>query len=570
MIESMRVRTVLVLLFLGFCAVYLLPNLVNLPDSYPLHNKKLHYGLDIQGGAHLVYGVDVNGVMTERIERLARTLTAELKDAKVDAESVKVGAERASVVVRLKNEADRPKVNALLKEHYSTTLQTVRDDGPEVEAKYFDSVVEQWRTQVINQAIEVIRNRVDEFGVAEPVIAAQGRDRILVQLPGITDPARAKELINKTARLDFRLVDPELSPAKLSEMVAEVEKAQGFKLISDTGGEKPAGGLTYAAYYKKVNEALAGKLPANTIVAFEKPQAAASLDVAKVPHLVRTDTDVGGDLLEDASVRPGQYGEPTVSFRFGSEGKRKFGALTGANIGKQLAIVLDNVVYSAPVIQSRIDGEGQITLGQRNAEEAQKEGNLIATALRAGALPAALQQLEERSVGPSLGNDSIQMGKRAGLIGILLVVVFVTIIYRLFGFVAALCLGLNVLGLLSILSALGATLTLPGIAGITLTIGMAVDANVIIFERIKEELKRGMTMKSAVSEGFRHAFTAIFDANVASAIAASVLIYFGSGPVRGFGVTLIAGIVTTMITAVFVTRYFLDLVVARLKPSKWI
>ena len=428
-------------------------------------------------------------------------------------------------------------------------------------------MVEQWRSQVINQAIEVIRNRVDEFGVAEPVIAAQGADRILVQLPGITDPARAKELINKTARLDFRLVDPELSPVKLAEMITELEKAGNFKLGSEKDRDK--GGLTYAAYYKRVNEGLAGKLPANTIVAFEKPAAAETLEIAKVPHLVRTDTDVSGDMLEDASVRPGQYGEPTVSFRFGSEGKRKFGALTGANIGKQLAIVLDNVVYSAPVIQSRIDGEGQITLGQRNAEQAQKEGNLIATALRAGALPAALQQLEERSVGPSLGNDSIQMGKRAGLIGILLVVVFVTIIYRVFGFVAALCLGLNVLGLLSILSALGATLTLPGIAGITLTIGMAVDANVIIFERIKEELKRGMTMKSAVSEGFRHAFTAIFDANVASAIAASVLIYFGSGPVRGFGVTLIAGIVTTLITAVFITRYALDLVVARLKPTKW-
>ena len=564
MIESMRVRTILVLLYLAFCAVYLLPNLVNLPDSYPLHSKKLHYGLDIQGGAHLVYGVDVNGVMTERVERLARTLEAELGEQKVGVESIKVGAERASVIVRLKGEADRAALDKHLKDHYATTLQLVRDEGREVEAKYFDSVVEQWRSQVINQAIEVIRNRVDEFGVAEPVIAAQGRDRILVQLPGITDPARAKELINKTARLDFRLVDPELGPAKLSEMVAEAEKAGGFKL----GGE--GNGLTYAAYYKKVNEALAGKLPANTIVAFEKPQAAASLEVAKVPHLVRTDTDVSGDMLEDASVRPGQYGEPTVSFRFGSEGKRKFGALTAANIGRQLAIVLDNVVYSAPVIQSRIDGEGQITLGQRNAEEAQREGNLIATALRAGALPAALQQLEERSVGPSLGNDSIQMGKRAGLIGVLLVAIFVTVIYRFFGFIAAVCLGLNVLGLLSILSALGATLTLPGIAGITLTIGMAVDANVIIFERIKEELKRGMTLKSAISEGFRHAFTAIFDANVASSIAASVLIYFGTGPVRGFGVILIAGIVSTMITAIFVTRYALDLVVARLKPTKWI
>nr|HMN69683.1 protein translocase subunit SecD [Bdellovibrionales bacterium] len=426
-----------------------------------------------------------------------------------------------------------------------------------VEAKYYDAVLTQYREQVVNQAIEGIRNRVDEFGVAEPIIAAQGTDRILVQLPGITDPARAKELINKTARLDFRLVDTTMPADKIQEMVAEAEKANDLSLTKE--------GVTYAQYVRKMNEILKPKLPPNTMIAFEKAPNAVSMDAGKIGYVLRTDTDISGDQLEDAFMSFGQYGEPKVSFRFGSEGRRKFSDVTSKNVNRQLAIVLDEVIFSAPNIQERIDGEGQISLGQRGHDEAQKEGTLIATALRAGALPAALQQMEERSVGPSLGADSIEKGKRAGMIGLLLVVIFVIIYYKMVGVVAAFCLGINVLSLLAILSALGATLTLPGIAGITLTMGMAVDANVIIFERIKEELARGVSMKTAIKDGFDNAFSAIFDSNVTNAIAAAVLIYFGSGAVRGFGVTLIAGIITTMITAVFVTHYLLDLMVNTFK-----
>ncbi len=551
--DSLRGRGILVFIYLAFCFLYLLPSMVTLPKGWWFHNKPLNYGLDIQGGAHLVYGVDVQGVVTERTQRMARALGQELKDKGIDATATTNEAHDA-IVIHTKNQADSSKVAAHLHDTHGTTLQVTAEDADKVEARYFDAVMQQYREQVINQAIEVIRNRVDEFGVAEPTIAAQGSDRILVQLPGITDPARAKELINKTAKLDFRLVDQTLTPENVASMVADAEKTGKFALGKD--------GLSYNAYAKKINEALKDKLPKNTMIAFEKAPAAVTMEAGKIPYLLRTDTDVSGDQLEDAFVSFGQYGEPKVSFRFGSEGRRKFADVTSKNVGHQLAIVLDEVVYSAPNIQERIDGEGQISLGRRNQEDAQKEGALIATALRAGALPAALTQMEERSVGPSLGADSIERGKRAGIVGILLVVVFISLYYKTSGIVAAACLVLNVFGLMAILAALGATLTLPGIAGITLTVGMAVDANVLIYERIREELSRGIGMKTAIHDGFRHAWSAIFDANVTHGIAASVLIYFGSGPVRGFGTTLIAGIVTTMITSIFVTRYFLDVLMS--------
>lgn len=560
MIESMRTRTLLIFLFFVFCGIYLLPNVVTLPKGWWFHKKALSYGLDIQGGAHLIYGVDVQGVLAERTERTARAMALELNQQGVMPESVASNDKKDSIIIKVKSTADVKKVEELLKDQYSALLQTVSSADNQIEARYFDAVMENYREQVIGQAIEVIRNRVDEFGVAEPVIAAQGRDRILVQLPGISDPARAKELINKTAKLEFRLVDDKLSSDELMKLITEAETAGGFALAKE--------GMSYGQYVKKINEALRSKMPANTMVAFEKAPNAVSMEAGKLPFLLRTDTDVSGDQLEDAFVSFGQFGEPKVSFRFNAEGARRFGELTGANVGRNLAIVLDDVIYSAPNIRERISGEGQISLGSRNYEEAQKEGQLIATALRAGALPAALQQLEERTVGPSLGADSVEKGKMAGYIGLAIVALFIIFWYRLMGVVATITLALNVVSLLAVLSALGATLTLPGIAGITLTVGMAVDANVIIFERIKEELSRGVSMRLAIKDGFDNAWSSIFDSNLTTAIAGAVLIYFGSGPIRGFGVTLIAGIVTTMITAVFVTHYLLDLIYNNSKNVK--
>lgn len=560
MIESLRVRTLLMFLFFVFCGIYLLPNIVTLPQGWWFHKKPLSYGLDIQGGAHLVYGVDVPGVLAERTERTARNLVQELKEREVKVESVVPNEKRDSLIIKLQSASDAPKALDYLKDYYGSVLQIVKSEPTLIEARYYDAVMENYREQVIHQAIEVIRNRVDEFGVAEPVIAAQGRDRILVQLPGISDPARAKELINKTAKLEFRLVEDSMTLDKLNALILDAEKAGNFALGKE--------GLSYNAYVKKLNQALQGKIPANTMVSFEKARNAVTMEAGKVAYLLRTDSDISGDQLEDAFVSFGEFGEPKVSFRFNSEGSNKFGQLTGANVGRNLAIVLDEVIYSAPNIRERIGGEGQISLGGQNYEQSQKEGQLIATALRAGALPAALQQMEERSVGPSLGSDSVQKGKLAGYIGLGIVAVFIIFWYGIMGVVATITLALNVVSLLAVLSALGATLTLPGIAGITLTVGMAVDANVIIFERIKEELARGVTMRLAIKDGFDNAWSSIFDSNLTTAIAGAVLIYFGSGSIRGFGVTLIAGIVTTMITAVFVTHYLLDLIYSNFKTAK--
>jgi preprotein translocase subunit SecD len=559
--ENGRTRTLLLFLFIFFCAAYLLPNFVNLPKGWWLPNKPLHYGLDIQGGAHLVYGVDVKGVLQERTERMARSLAQEMKAENVELASAGTNEDKNTIVLTAKNPEDRAKVAAHLKDRYAATLQVTKDEGNTIEAKYYETALEEYRRTVINQAIQVIRNRIDEFGVAEPVIAAQGTDRILVQLPGVSDPARAKELINKTARLDFHMVDTSMTPPQVAQLVADAEKEGHFALGKD--------GMTYAQYFKKVNELVKPKLPPNTFIAFEKRREAATMEAGKTAYLLRSDTDISGDLLEDAyPSQNGQTGEPDVVFRFGMEGAKKFGALTSANIHKQLAIVLDQVVFSAPVIQSRIDKEGSISINTGDLDEATKEASLLATALRAGALPAALQQFEERSVGPSLGADSVSKGKMAGVIGLIGVIVFACAWYRIAGMVASICLGLNVAALLAMLSALGATLTLPGIAGISLTVGMAIDANVIIYERIKEEIARGTSLKNAIGDGFKHAWTAIFDSNVTTAIAASVLIYFGTGPVRGFGVTLIAGIVSTVITAVFVSHYLLDLLVTKFNFKK--
>lgn len=559
MIEGLKGRGVVVFLFLFFCVIYLLPNFVKLPEGWWFHKKKINYGLDIQGGAHLVYGVDVKGVLTERTERMSRTLAEELKERGIAAE-VEVKGERKEILqITGKTPEDRAKVSQFLDDQYSAWLQVISDSGTTVEARYYDAKMAEFREQVIGQAIEVIRNRVDEFGVAEPVIAQQGADRIVVQLPGLSDPGRAKELINKTAKLDFRMVEESVTSEQVQNWITEAEKQGGFTLGKD---------MRYAEYVKKINEALKDKLPPKTMIAFEKLGNATSMEAGKRPWLLRTDTDVSGDQLEDAHVGYGEFGDPNVVFAFNPEGRRKFATLTGNNIGKLMAIVLDEVVYSAPQIKDRIDGQGTITLGGRSFEEKQREGLLIATALRAGALPAALEQLEERSVGPSLGKDSIEKGKMAGYIGLALITIFVVFYYKLFGLVAAIGLGLNVVSLLAVLSALGATLTLPGIAGITLTVGMAIDANVIIFERIKEELARGVPTKMAIKDGFNNAWSAIFDSNVTTAIAAAVLIYFGSGPVRGFGVTLIAGIMTTVMTAVFVTHWMLDVLVASSKNQK--
>ncbi len=562
MIESLKARVGIVIASIVLAIIWVLPNFADFGEGWWFSTQKLVYGLDIQGGLHLVMGVDTEGVIREKASRIARGFKSELEEKKIRFRSVELDQKTGQeLTVSLESAADVAAVQAHIDELYATTLQVLNQTGLDFQLKIYDARIREFKEQILSQSIEVIRNRIDEFGVAEPSISAQGDDRILVQLPGIKDSTKAKELVNRTARMVFRIVGDEVSPAALAEMIQTAETEGGYALGKD--------GMTYSAYVARINADLKAKLPPDRMVAFEKAENAATMDVGKIPYLLKTDQDLGGELLEDAFVGPDEYGNPQVNFRFGTEGRRMFSALTGANVKKQMAILLDDVVQSAPVIQGQISSNSAvITLNQRNYQESLAEANFIATALRAGALPAALQQLEERTVGPTLGADSINKGKTAGIVGLLLVFVFMLVYYKKLGIVADIVLGLNMLMILAVLTSLGATLTLPGVAGLVLTIGMAVDANVIIFERIKEELKKGAGLRIAIKDGFGNALSAIVDSNITTVITCVVLIYFGSGPVRGFGVTLIIGIITSMYTAVFVSRVILDLMVNKFNVQK--
>lgn len=561
-IENLKARVIIAVVAIVFAVLYVLPNFTTLPKNWWFKKDKLNYGLDIQGGAHLIYGVDVHGVMIEKVARMSRGLVDELKTRNIAVESVKPSDDKESLIITLADPSAKDKALKYLEDYHGTVLQVMDSTDKTITAKFLETKIEEYRQQIIRQAIEVIRNRVDEFGVSEPMIAAQGADRILVQLPGLHDPAKAKELINRTARLSFQIVSNEMQPAKLQELINETEKAGGYALGKN--------GMAYSQYIRRLNDDIQKKLPENTMVAFERAEGAADITVGKVPFLLNKDVDLGGEQLEDAFVtQNNEYNTPQVSFKFDAEGRRRFADITGKNVGRLMAIVLDNIVQSAPVIKGRIDSESAvIELGRGDYQKTLNEANFIATALRAGALPAALEQLEERTVGPTLGMDSVEKGKHAGLVGLAIVMVFVICYYKAFGVIAALSLVLNLLCMLAILDALNATLTLPGIAGILLTLGMAIDANVIIYERIKEEMAKGASLVTAIRDGFGHAFTAIFDANITNAIAAAMLIYFGSGPVRGFGVTLVVGILTSMFTAIFITRVILDVIVKTFKVQK--
>jgi preprotein translocase subunit SecD len=579
MIENTKTRWSIILVTFVMAALWTLPNFVEVDKESFLPNDKIVYGLDIQGGLHLVMGVDVKSVITEKVARLSRSLKDDMADQGVVLNSSQVNPENPSEVILAAQSPDA--VLKYLEDNYPASLQVVAEEGNNIFVRYYDSRVREFKKQVVDQAIEVIRNRVDGIGVSEPVIAAQGDDRILVQLPGIENSSGAKELINRAARLEFQIVQTEVSGEEISNWVKEAEDKGQYALgrIDQVNGKTPREEgqenltfLPYARYLKKLNEDLAGKLPENHKLVFEKAGSAVDLVAGRTPFLVGTTSDLTGDNLEDAFVRPDEFNRPEVIFRFSVEGRRKFAKLTEENVNTQMAIILDGVIQSAPNINEKIDSAtARITLGSgRGYQETLNEANFIATALRAGALPAAMEQLEERTVGPTLGADSIAKGKVAGIIGGILVLIFMLIYYRALGIVADIALAFNILLILAILTSLGATLTLPGVAGIVLTVGMAVDANVIIFERIKEELRKGASLNGAVKDGFGHALSAIIDANITTAVVCIVLMYFGTGPVRGFAVTLICGIVTSMFTAIFVSRSVIELMIHNFGMKKLI
>jgi len=484
---------------LVYLSPILLPAGVPLPAFLP--REPLHLGLDLRGGTHLLFTVDVDKAVENSMTRTAEELRRELKDQKL--QTGEITQQGLSLRVPLESSEQRTAFDELVRNRFpNLAAQSQASDGPPViDLSPSPREQEQIRRFAIDQSLETIRNRIDQFGVSEPSIQRQGDQDIVVQLPGVQDPQRAKELIGKTAVLEFKLVSDKTGSGT-EKMVA---------------ADPMPGGPNEYTLDKKIL--------------------------------------MSGSAVADARVRPGtQLEGPYVELILSDRGAREFEAITGENVGRNLAIVLDGKVFSAPVIREKIAGGRASITGSFDIKEARD----LAIVLRAGALPAPIKIAEERTVGPSLGRDSIRQGILSLLVGGALVVLFMMYYYRGAGVLADVALVLNVLFMVAILAAVGATLTLPGIAGVVLTLGMAVDANVLINERIREELRAGKTPRAAVEAGYDRAWAAIRDSNVTTLISGLILFQFGSGPVKGFAVTLCIGLVTTVFTAVFVTRMYYD------------
>ncbi len=502
-----------ILIILGICLLgifFAIPNMLSDTSRLPKWWQPVNLGLDLQGGSNLLLEVKMDDVLKERMSTIEDSVRQVLRESKIRYQNLKAGSED----VRVKIENPNSRTQAISKFAKVDDGLEVSEDGDTVVIKYSDVALNQLKAKVVDQSIEIVRRRIDELGTKEPVIQRQGSDRIVVQLPGLQNPEYVKTLLGKTAKLSFHMVD-----SRSSAMDARRGKlSTSSRLIKGSEGE------SYVISRKPV---------------------------------------VGGENLIDAQASF-QDGMPVVSFKFNSLGGKKFGEATSDNVGERLAIVLDNEVISAPVINGPIVGGSGIISGNFTV----KSANDLALLLRSGALPAPLEVLEERTVGAGLGADSIREGVFASVIGLIAVVVFMIAAYGLFGLFTTITVFMNLFLMLGVLSLIGATLTLPGIAGIILTIGMAVDANVLIFERMREEVKHGRSTKDAAEAGFNEAWSTIVDSNLTTLVAALVLFYFGSGPVRGFAVTLAIGIATSMFTSVTVTRLIIASWIAKYKPTK--
>jgi preprotein translocase subunit SecD len=518
--KNIKLRGLIALAIALIALFYLTPSLTqNLPAFWKnnLPTDKIHLGLDLQGGMHLVLEVVTEKAVENAAERVSNDLKEILMKKRVRFRHLD-RINGSTIVLDLRNSEAKEQFERILEEDFPI-LEIVSSEIIEGEERVFLKIeskqAESIKKFAVDQSLETIRNRVDQFGVSEPEIIPQGNERILIQLPGIKDPQRAINLIGKTALLEFKLVDEEHS----------------------------------------LDDALRGNVPSGSMVLYGSKIDPNTQQKKRVPYLLNRKTMLTGDSLEDAKVSIGnRFGEPYVALSFDSKGARDFERITSQNVKKRLAIVLDDVVHSAPVIQERISGgRAQIT-GTFTMEEARD----LAIVLRAGALPAPVVILEQRTVGPSLGQDSIDKGLLSIIVGSILVILFMIAYYKLSGIIANTALILNIILIMGALAAFKATLTLPGIAGIVLTIGMAVDANVLIFERIREEARLGKSPNAAIDSGYAKAMITIIDANITTLIAALVLFQFGTGPVKGFAVTLSIGIISSMFTAIFVTRIMYD------------
>jgi len=485
-----------------------MPNITAVPSWWPASlSKPMSLGLDLKGGIHLVLDVDVDKAVARSVEEDIDSARQVLRKAKILYR--KLASEGLTLQLTIKKAEDVAEAEKLLKDEFKNY-----DAAPAVNnvitLTLKPAIADETRKFAVDQAIEVIRGRIDALGTTEPVIVKQGGHRILVQIPGYEDSAHAKELIGRTAQLEFKLVD---------------EKGD-------------------------LQKALNGDIPPGDIIMYG-PQKVKGNPESAQPYLLKKRTELSGTEVADARVSiDSRFNEYAVTLKFNSKGARQFDRLTAAHVGERFAIILEGVVNSAPVIRERIAGGSAQITGSFTPSEAHD----LAIILRAGALPAPVKVVEERSIGPSLGQDSIDQGMNSVIIGAILVLIFMGVYYKMFGLVANVALIFNMLLIVAAMSMIGSTLTLPGIAGIVLTIGMAVDANVLIFERIREELFLGKTPLAAIDGGYDKAFSTIVDANITTLIAAIVLFQFGTGPVKGFAVTLSVGILASMFTAITVTR----------------
>jgi protein-export membrane protein SecD len=506
-----------VALALFFCIPNVLPPsvLAQVPSWW----RPMQLGLDLRGGAYLLLEVDTSAVFKQQLTDLEETTRTALRDAGVKYRNLRAAED--AVYVSVTDPADRPKANATITHAIGGTLvsapapqagkqtsmfasgggmNVVNEGDDRIKITISDKLVRERQLSAVTQSLEIVRRRLDEFGTSEPSIQRQGSDRIIVELPGVDNPERVKALIGQTAKLNFHMLEPN------TEGMDAKQLPPGTMLLPDASGRE---GM----------------------------------------YVVRRRVELSGERLVDAQPSF-QNGMPVVSFRFDTAGGRRFGALTSANVGQRLAIVLDNKVISAPSIKGAIVGGSGIIEGGFTVEGAKD----LALLLRAGALPAPLLVIEERVVGPGLGADSIHAGASAAILGGVLVIVFMVLAYHSFGLFAVAGQVLHMLSLFAVLSVLGGVLTLPGIAGVILSLGMAVDANVLIYERMREEMQSGRTLLNAITTGFSNAYATIVDSNLTNFIAALLLFFLGAGPVRGFAVTLSIGILTSIFSAVMITR----------------
>ena len=497
-------KVTLVILVISLAIIFTLPSLLYKENSNNWFlNNKINLGLDLQGGSYLLLEVQTEVLMQEELNNISDSI--QLIARGLQTNIINIISEEDEIQLRFSNNDKLEEIREKFKNNYRNVNVTIKNNTMKIAIN--EIFKKNIKESAIKQSLEIVRKRIDESGTKEPLIQRSGKKRILLQLPGIKDPERIKELLGTTAKLTFHMVDDE-------------------DTISLKANRAPFGKIIVADFYNP-----------------------------EIKYLVEKKSRVGGENLVDAKASFDPQEGHAVSFRFDTTGAQKFGKATSENVGKRFAVILDGVVITAPVINTAITGGSGIITGNFTSQEAAD----LSVLLRAGALPAPLSIIEERSVGPGLGADSIASGKIAAIIGMICVCIFMILIYGVFGLLANLSLLANLFIIVSLLGTIGATLTLPGIAGIVLTIGMAVDANVLVFERIKEEANKTTSALEAVKNGFDKALSTILDANITTLIAALLLFVFGSGPIKGFSITLSLGVLASMFTAIMFTNFLIYL-----------